>query len=72
MVDVLFLLGMLFLIHQLLGNRAWHFGETMCTIITALGANSQFTSIYVLTAMSIDCYLATIRPFTSPPLQKPP
>lgn len=27
MVDLLFLLGMPFLIHQLLGNGAWHFGE---------------------------------------------
>uniref|UniRef100_A0A8B9MSW5 Melanin concentrating hormone receptor 1 n=1 Tax=Accipiter nisus TaxID=211598 RepID=A0A8B9MSW5_9AVES len=71
-VDLLFLPGMPFLIQQLLGNRAWHFGETTRTIITALGANSQFTSIYVLTAMSIDCYLATIHPFTSPPFRKPP
>ncbi|KAM9261594.1 melanin-concentrating hormone receptor 1-like [Cariama cristata] len=72
MVDLLFLLGMPFLIHQLLGNGTWHFGETMCTIITALHANSQFTSTYILTAMSIDRYLATVYPFTSSRFRKPP
>ncbi|XP_069502824.1 melanin-concentrating hormone receptor 1-like [Ambystoma mexicanum] len=70
-VDLLFLLGMPFLIHQLLGNGVWHFGETMCTIITALDTNSQFTSTYILTAMSIDRYLATVYPFTSAKYRKP-
>uniref|UniRef100_A0A8C8VES5 Melanin-concentrating hormone receptor 1 n=1 Tax=Pelusios castaneus TaxID=367368 RepID=A0A8C8VES5_9SAUR len=70
-VDLLFLLGMPFLIHQLLGNGAWHFGETMCTIITALDANSQFTSTYILTAMSIDRYLAIVYPFTATRFRKP-
>nr|XP_060640409.1 melanin-concentrating hormone receptor 1-like [Anolis sagrei ordinatus] len=72
MVDLLFLLGMPFLIHQLLGNGAWQFGETMCTIITALDANSQFTSTYILTAMSLDRYLATVYPFASARFRKPP
>uniref|UniRef100_A0A8C5QVN8 Melanin-concentrating hormone receptor 1 n=1 Tax=Leptobrachium leishanense TaxID=445787 RepID=A0A8C5QVN8_9ANUR len=71
-VDLLFLLGMPFLIHQLLGNGVWHFGETMCTLITALDTNSQFTSTYILTAMSIDRYLATVYPFTSAKYRKPP
>lgn len=71
MVDLLFLLGMPFLIHQLLGNGAWQFGEPMCTIITALDANSQFTSTYILTAMSIDRYLATVYPFTATRFRKP-
>ncbi|XP_075035357.1 melanin-concentrating hormone receptor 1-like [Mixophyes fleayi] len=63
--DLLFLLGMPFLIHQLLGNGVWHFGATMCTLITALDANSQFASTYILTAMSIDRYLATVHPIRS-------
>ncbi|XP_018092077.1 melanin-concentrating hormone receptor 1 [Xenopus laevis] len=63
--DLLFLLGMPFLIHQLLGNGVWHFGATMCTIITALDANSQFASTYILTAMSVDRYLATVHPIRS-------
>uniref|UniRef100_A0A668AJZ9 Melanin-concentrating hormone receptor 1 n=1 Tax=Myripristis murdjan TaxID=586833 RepID=A0A668AJZ9_9TELE len=61
-VDLLFLLGMPFLIHQLLGNGAWHFGATMCTVITALDSNSQIVSTYILTAMTLDRYLATVHP----------
>lgn len=61
-VDLLFLLGMPFLIHQLLGNGSWHFGATMCTVITALDSNSQIVSTYILTAMTFDRYLATVHP----------
>ncbi|KAG7485120.1 melanin-concentrating hormone receptor 1-like [Solea senegalensis] len=61
-VDLLFLLGMPFLIHQLLGNGSWHFGATMCTVITALDSNSQIVSTYILTAMTLDRYLATVHP----------
>ncbi|XP_023119506.1 melanin-concentrating hormone receptor 1 [Amphiprion ocellaris] len=60
--DLLFLLGMPFLIHQLLGNGTWHFGATMCTVITALDSNSQIVSTYILTAMTLDRYLATVHP----------
>ncbi|KAL4657945.1 melanin-concentrating hormone receptor 1-like [Arapaima gigas] len=61
-VDLLFLLGMPFLIHQLLGNGSWHFGATMCTVITALDSNSQMVSTYILTVMTLDRYLATVHP----------
>ncbi|XP_005817251.1 melanin-concentrating hormone receptor 1-like [Xiphophorus maculatus] len=61
-VDLLFLLGMPFLIHQLLGNGTWHFGAAMCTVITALDSNSQIVSTYILTAMTLDRYLATVHP----------
>ncbi|XP_053275330.1 melanin-concentrating hormone receptor 1 [Pleuronectes platessa] len=61
-VDLLFLLGMPFLIHQLLGNGSWHFGATMCTVITAVDSNSQIVSTYILTAMTLDRYLATVHP----------
>lgn len=61
-VDLLFLLGMPFLIHQLLGNGSWHFGGPMCTVITALDSNSQIVSTYILTAMALDRYLATVHP----------
>ncbi|XP_046900205.1 melanin-concentrating hormone receptor 1 [Hypomesus transpacificus] len=61
-VDLLFLLGMPFLIHQLLGNGSWCFGATMCTVVTALDSNSQIVSTYILTAMTLDRYLATVHP----------
>ncbi|KAL3054344.1 hypothetical protein OYC64_006632 [Pagothenia borchgrevinki] len=60
--DLLFLLGMPFLIHQLLGNGSWCFGGTMCTVITALDSNSQIVSTYILTVMTLDRYLATVHP----------
>ncbi|XP_056609578.1 melanin-concentrating hormone receptor 1 [Triplophysa dalaica] len=60
--DLLFLLGMPFLIHQLLGNGSWCFGPTMCTVITALDSNSQIVSTYILTVMTLDRYLATVHP----------
>ncbi|XP_022520830.2 melanin-concentrating hormone receptor 1 [Astyanax mexicanus] len=61
-VDLLFLLGMPFLIHQLVGNGSWCFGATMCTVITALDSNSQTVSTYILTVMTLDRYLATVHP----------
>lgn len=61
-VDLLFLLGMPFLIHQLMGNGSWCFGAAMCTVITALDSNSQTVSTYILTVMTLDRYLATVHP----------
>ncbi|XP_064813773.1 melanin-concentrating hormone receptor 1-like [Oncorhynchus masou masou] len=60
--DLLFLVGMPFLIHQLMGNGSWCFGATMCTVITALDSNSQIVSTYILTVMILDRYLATVHP----------
>uniref|UniRef100_A0A3B4A5I2 Melanin-concentrating hormone receptor 1 n=1 Tax=Periophthalmus magnuspinnatus TaxID=409849 RepID=A0A3B4A5I2_9GOBI len=62
MADLLFLLGMPFLIHQLVGRGSWCFGSTMCTVITALDSNSQIVSTYILTVMTLDRYLATVHP----------
>nr|BAM63325.1 melanin-concentrating hormone receptor 1 [Sphyrna lewini] len=71
LVDLLFLLGMPFLIHQLVGNGTWHFGAAMCTIITTLDSNSQITSTYILTVMSFDRYLATVHPLKSTCVRTP-
>ncbi|XP_026158994.1 melanin-concentrating hormone receptor 1 [Mastacembelus armatus] len=70
-VDLLFLLGMPFLIHQLLGNGTWHFGASMCTVITALDSNSQIVSTYILTAMTLDRYLATVHPIRFNYIRRP-
>nr|XP_016846298.1 PREDICTED: melanin-concentrating hormone receptor 1-like [Anolis carolinensis] len=70
-VDLLFLLGMPFLIHQLLGNGAWYFGSPLCTIITALDTNSQITSTNILTVMTLDRYLATVYPLKSTYVRTP-
>ncbi|XP_078257970.1 melanin-concentrating hormone receptor 1-like [Rhinoraja longicauda] len=71
LADLFFLLGMPFLIHQLVGNGTWHFGAIMCTIITSLDSNSQVTSIYILTAMAFDRYLATVHPLKSAYMRTP-
>uniref|UniRef100_A0A665UPX7 Melanin-concentrating hormone receptor 1b n=1 Tax=Echeneis naucrates TaxID=173247 RepID=A0A665UPX7_ECHNA len=60
--DLLFLLGMPFLIHQLVGSGSWRFGGTMCTVITVLDSNSQIVSTYILTVMTLDRYVATVHP----------
>nr|XP_047920178.1 melanin-concentrating hormone receptor 1 isoform X2 [Anser cygnoides] len=70
-VDLLFLLGMPFLIHQLLGNGSWYFGAPLCTIITALDTNSQITSTNILTVMTLDRYLATVYPLKSTYIRTP-
>ncbi|KAL8163226.1 UNVERIFIED_CONTAM: hypothetical protein K2H54_015042 [Gekko kuhli] len=70
-VDLLFLLGMPFLIHQLLGNGAWYFGAPLCTIITALDTHSQITSTNILTVMTLDRYLATVYPLKSTYVRTP-
>ncbi|XP_015735759.1 melanin-concentrating hormone receptor 1-like isoform X2 [Coturnix japonica] len=70
-VDLLFLLGMPFLIHQLLGNGSWYFGATLCTIITTLDNNSQITSTNILTVMTLDRYLATVYPLKSTYVRTP-
>ncbi|XP_075297000.1 melanin-concentrating hormone receptor 1 isoform X2 [Opisthocomus hoazin] len=70
-VDLLFLLGMPFLIHQLLGNGSWYFGAPLCTIITALDTNSQITSTNILTVMTLDRYLATVYPLKSTYVRTP-
>ncbi|XP_072208159.1 melanin-concentrating hormone receptor 1-like [Excalfactoria chinensis] len=70
-VDLLFLLGMPFLIHQLLGNGSWYFGATLCTIITTLDNNSQITSTNILTVMTLDRYLATVYPLKSAYVRTP-
>ncbi|KAK1878301.1 Melanin-concentrating hormone receptor 1 [Dissostichus eleginoides] len=69
--DLLFLLGMPFLIHQLLGNGSWCFGGTMCTVITALDSNSQIVSTYILTVMTLDRYLATVHPIRFKHVERP-
>lgn len=71
LADLLFLLGMPFLIHQLVGSGSWCFGGAMCTVITALDSNSQIVSTYILTVMTLDRYLATVHPIRSRHVRTP-
>ncbi|NWV12282.1 SSR5 protein, partial [Ptilonorhynchus violaceus] len=68
--DVLFMLGLPFLATQ---NAAsyWPFGSFLCRLVMALDGVNQFTSIFCLTVMSADRYLAVAHPVRSAKWRRP-
>ncbi|XP_033023784.1 somatostatin receptor type 5 [Lacerta agilis] len=62
--DVLFMLGLPFLATQN-AISYWPFGTFMCRLVTAFDGINQFTSIFCLTVMSLDRYLAVVHPIKS-------
>ncbi|XP_041673428.1 somatostatin receptor type 5 [Cheilinus undulatus] len=62
--DELFMLGLPFLAVQ---NtlQSWPFGSFMCRLVMTVDSINQFTSIFCLTVMSIDRYLAVVHPIRS-------
>lgn len=42
--------------------RTWPFGELLCKIIIAIDYYNMFTSIFTLTMMSVDRYIAVCHP----------
>lgn len=62
--DELFMLGLPFLAVQ---NTllSWPFGSLMCRVVMTVDAINQFTSIFCLTVMSVDGYLAVVNPIRS-------
>uniref|UniRef100_UPI00358E7628 somatostatin receptor type 5-like n=1 Tax=Myxine glutinosa TaxID=7769 RepID=UPI00358E7628 len=68
--DALFMIGLPFMAIQ---NAIfyWPFGFTMCRIVMAIDSINQFTSIFCLTAMSIDRYLAVVHPVRAANCRKP-
>uniref|UniRef100_A0A8C5DA93 Somatostatin receptor type 5-like n=1 Tax=Gouania willdenowi TaxID=441366 RepID=A0A8C5DA93_GOUWI len=62
--DELFMLGLPFLAVQ---NALlfWPFGSLMCRVVMTVDAINQFTSIFCLTVMSVDRYLAVVHPIRS-------
>ncbi|NXL09540.1 MCHR2 protein, partial [Mesembrinibis cayennensis] len=61
--DLVHIIGMPFLIHQWARGGEWVFGSPFCTIITSLDTCNQFTCSAIMTAMSLDRYLALVQPF---------
>ncbi|OPJ73247.1 melanin-concentrating hormone receptor 2 [Patagioenas fasciata monilis] len=61
--DLVHIIGMPFLIHQWARGGEWVFGSPLCTIITSLDASNQFTCSAIMTAMSLDRYIALVQPF---------
>ncbi|KAG7504532.1 hypothetical protein JOB18_011254 [Solea senegalensis] len=68
--DELFMLGLPFLAVQ---NtlQSWPFGSFMCRLVMTVDSINQFTSIFCLTVMSIDRYLAVVHPILSSKWRRP-
>uniref|UniRef100_A0A8C8SCE5 Somatostatin receptor 3 n=1 Tax=Pelusios castaneus TaxID=367368 RepID=A0A8C8SCE5_9SAUR len=64
LADELFMLGLPFLAVQY-ALSYWPFGSFMCRLVMAVDAINQFTSIFCLTVMSVDRYLAVVHPWKS-------
>ncbi|XP_077474212.1 somatostatin receptor type 5-like [Stigmatopora argus] len=68
--DELFMLGLPFLAAQN-SLQAWPFGSFMCRLVMTVDSINQFTSIFCLTVMSVDRYLAVARPLRSARWRRP-
>ncbi|XP_043940159.1 melanin-concentrating hormone receptor 2-like [Protopterus annectens] len=63
--DLLFLVGMPFIIHQLIQEKGWVFGEFLCRAVTTIDLNNQFTSVAIVTVLCIDRYIAVVYSSTA-------
>lgn len=61
LADGLFMVGLPFIASQNFQNR-WTLGDTACKVVMILDGINQFTSVFCLTAMSIDRYMALANP----------
>ncbi|KAI1884423.1 hypothetical protein AGOR_G00226250 [Albula goreensis] len=68
--DELFMLGLPFIAIQL-AMVHWPFGAVLCRVVMTVDSLNQFTSIFCLTVMSIDRYLAVVHPIKSTKWRKP-
>ncbi|TNN42382.1 Somatostatin receptor type 2 [Liparis tanakae] len=59
--DGLFMAGLPFIASQNFQNR-WVFGDAACKVVMVLDGVNQFTSVFCLTAMSVDRYMALADP----------
>ncbi|XP_051529522.1 somatostatin receptor type 2-like [Myxocyprinus asiaticus] len=68
--DVLCMLSLPFIAIQL-ALLHWPFGAAICRVVLTVDSMNQFTSIFFLTVMSIDRYLAVVHPIKSTKWRKP-
>ncbi|XP_029312449.1 somatostatin receptor type 2 [Cottoperca gobio] len=61
LADGLFMVGLPFIVSQNFLNQ-WMFGDIVCKVVMVLDGINQFTSVFCLTAMSIDRYMALADP----------
>ena len=62
--DELFMFGLPFMAVQNTVH-SWPFGSFMCRLVMTVDSINQFTSIFCLTVMSVDRYLAVVHPIRS-------
>ncbi|KAK5866298.1 hypothetical protein PBY51_020499 [Eleginops maclovinus] len=62
--DELYIIGLPFLTTQNVLSY-WPFGTFLCRVVMTADSMNQFTSIFCLTVMSIDRYLAVVHPIRS-------
>ncbi|KPP58497.1 somatostatin receptor type five subtype C-like [Scleropages formosus] len=68
--DELYILGLPFLTVQNMLSY-WPFGSFLCQVVMTTDSINQFTSIFCLTMMSIDRYLAVVHPIRSANWRRP-
>lgn len=68
--DELFMFGLPFMAVQNTFH-SWPFGSFMCRLVMTVDSINQFTSIFCLTVMSIDRYLAVVHPIHSSKWRRP-
>uniref|UniRef100_A0AAZ3PBP8 Somatostatin receptor type 2 n=2 Tax=Oncorhynchus TaxID=8016 RepID=A0AAZ3PBP8_ONCTS len=68
--DVLCMLSLPFIAVQL-ALVHWPFGSVLCRLVMTVDSLNQFTSIFCLTVMSVDRYLAVVHPIKSTKWRKP-
>lgn len=61
LADGLFMVGLPFIASQNFQNR-WTLGDAACKAVMILDGINQFTSVFCLTAMSVDRYMALANP----------
>ncbi|KAM6964065.1 somatostatin receptor type 5 [Tautogolabrus adspersus] len=61
LADGLFMVGLPFIASQNF-QKQWMFGDMACKVVMVLDGINQFTSVYCLTVMSIDRYMALADP----------
>ncbi|KAJ8001529.1 hypothetical protein DPEC_G00170430 [Dallia pectoralis] len=70
MADQLYILGLPFLTTQNVLSY-WPFGKFLCRVLMTADSMNQFTSIFCLTVMSVDRYLAVVHPIRSTKWRRP-
>ncbi|XP_027013889.2 leukotriene B4 receptor 1 isoform X2 [Tachysurus fulvidraco] len=68
--DALVLLSAPLFLRLLAGGQGWEFGSGMCKSVHYLCCVNMYVSIYLICLMSLDRWLAVIRPFLSQRLRK--